>query len=50
MNLILLDFIIGSSYIISFGFFVFVYKKINNNRLNINYYDYTLIMFLYIKK
>jgi len=44
MNLILLDFIIGSSYIISFGFFIFVYKKINSHRLNINYYDYTLIM------
>lgn len=44
MNLILLDFIIGSSYLIFIGFFIFVYKKIIQKKININYFDYTLIM------
>ena len=48
MNTYLIDFLIGSSIIVSFGFYNFVYRKIKEKKLNINYFDYTLIMPIWI--
>lgn len=40
----LLQFIIGSNVIIFFMYFVFVNKKINENKLNFNYFHYSILM------
>lgn len=40
----LLQFIIGSCVFVCIWFFYFVNKRINDNRLNTNYYNYTMLM------
>lgn len=40
----LLQFIIGSCVFVFAWFFYFVNKRINDNQLNMNYYNYTMIM------
>lgn len=40
----LLQFIIGSCVFVFIWFFYFVNKRINDNRLNTNYYNYTMLM------
>lgn len=40
----LLQFIIGSNVIIFLMYFIFVNKKINENKLNFNYFHYSILM------